>query len=75
MRAGVTVLRSDEVAELHWVANEEDRCVVSYEVPIAILGVELHRETSRIASGVGRSALARHGGKAGEQLRRLSRRR
>ena len=55
------LLRADEVLELHRVADEEHRRVVADEVEVALAGVELHRETARVAPRVGAAALPRHG--------------
>ncbi len=57
-----------EVGELQRVAEEEHRRVVADEVPVALLGVELHREAADVALGVGRAALAGHGREADEQV-------
>ena len=57
-----------EVRELERVAQEEDRRVVADEVPVALFGVELHGEAADVALGVGRAALAGHGGEAHEHL-------
>ena len=57
-----------EVRELERVAQEEDRRVVADQVPVALLGVELDREAADVALGVGRAALAGHGGEADEEV-------
>ncbi len=66
--AAATLLRADEVRELHGVADEEDRGVVADEVVVALVGVELQREATRVAPGVGGALLAGHGGEAGQHL-------
>ena len=66
--ARVALDRVVEVGELQRVAQEEDRGVVADQVPVAFLGVELQREAADVALGVGRAALAGHGGEAGEHL-------
>ena len=57
-----------EVGELQRVAEEEDRRVVADDVPVALLGVELHREATDVALGVGRATLTGDGREAGEHL-------
>ncbi len=57
-----------QVGELQRVAQEENRRVVAHQVPVALLGVELHGEAADIALGVSGAALAGHGGEAGEHL-------
>ena len=57
-----------EVGELQRVAEEEHGGVVTHEVPVALFGVELHGKATDIAFGIGRTALARHGGEAHEAL-------
>jgi len=54
----VPLLGVDEVGELGWVTNEEDRCVIKHPVPISLLGPQLDRKPTRIASSVGGSRLA-----------------
>ena len=51
---GTAFLRTDEVLELHRIANEENRRVVSHHVVVAFAGVELQREAagSRQVSGL-----------------------
>src|SRR3954453_16187764 len=61
----------DDVGELDRVADEEHREVVADEVPVAVLGVELHREAARVARRLGRVATAREGGEAHGDLRLL----
>ena len=45
-----------EVGELDRILNEEDRHVVTNEVEVALLGVELRREPTRVAHRVGEGA-------------------
>src|SRR6185312_5123746 len=58
--------RMHEVRELHRVLDEEDRDVVTDEVPVAFIGVELDGKAAHIARGVSRAALAGDGRKAHE---------
>ncbi|MNE29201.1 hypothetical protein D3C80_1226750 [compost metagenome] len=60
----VALLGVDKVRELQWVANEEHWRVVTDDVPVAFLGVELHREATRVTLGICRAALATNGGEA-----------
>ena len=62
----------DEVGKLHRVLDEEHRDVVADQVPVAFVGVELHREAAHVARGVGRAALAEHGREAHEHRRLLA---
>ena len=66
--AAATLLRADEVRELHRVADEEDRGVVADEVVVALGRVELQREAARVAPGVGGALLAGDGGEARQHL-------
>jgi len=68
VRLRAALLGVDEVAELERIADEEDRRVVADHVPVALLGVELHREAAGIAGRVGRSLLSAHGREADEEL-------
>ncbi|MGY4515198.1 hypothetical protein ACVWWW_000766 [Lysobacter sp. HA18] len=61
-----------EVRELHRVLDEEHRDVVANEIPVALLGVELHREAAYVARGVLAAALAGHGGETHEHRRALA---
>ena len=64
--------RMDEVGKLHRVLDEEHRHVVPYQVPVAFVGIEFHRETAHVARGVLRSAFAGHGREADEHRRALA---
>lgn len=44
----VTLLGVNETWEQNGIANEENRSVVSNQVPVAIFSVEFHGETTRI---------------------------
>ena len=69
---GLGLGRVDEVGKLHRVLDEEDRDVVADQVPVPLVGVELHREAADVARGVGRAALAEDGRKADEHRRLLA---
>ncbi len=58
MSCRVSLLRVDEAGEKHRIANEENGRVVSDQIPIALLRIELHREAARIARRVRTAALA-----------------
>jgi hypothetical protein len=45
----------DKVGKLNGVLNEENRDIVPDEVPVALLGVHLHRKAPDVACKVGRS--------------------
>lgn len=47
---GISFLGVDEVWELGWVSKEENRCVVCNQVPVTLVGLELHGEASWITS-------------------------
>ncbi len=66
--AGHPLLAADEVLELHRVADEEHRGVVADHVEVALGGVELQRESARVAPGVWAAPLARHRGEADHHL-------
>lgn len=54
----VPLLGMDEVRELGWVSDEENRSVVEHPVPITLFCPELDSKATRIAGGVGRSRFA-----------------
>ena len=58
--------RMHEVRELHRVLDEEHRHVVAHQVPVAIVGIELHREAAHVARGILRAALSGDGREAHE---------
>ena len=66
--AGVPLHGMVQVGELQGIAQEEYGRVVAHEIPVAFLGIELHREAPDIALGVGSAALAGHRGKAEEEF-------
>jgi len=68
MGLGVTLLGVDEMRELGWVTDEEDGSVVEHPVEIALLSTDLDGETSGVAGGIGRAALATDGGETDGHL-------
>ena len=70
--ARVALLRVDEVGELERIADEEDGRVVAHQIPVALVGVELHGKAAHVTLGVGRAHLTGHGGKARDQRRDLA---
>ena len=64
--------RVDEVGELDRVLDEEHRDVVADQVPVALLGVELHREAAHVARQVGGPLVPGDGGEADEDGRALA---
>ena len=70
--ARMALLRVDEVGELERIADEEDRRVVAHQIPVALVGVELHGKAAHVTLGVGRAHLSGHGGKARDQRRDLA---
>ena len=63
----VALLCVNEKRELRRVAEEEDGCVVVNPIPIALISIELDRETSRVTSSVWRTLLTTDGGETGDQ--------
>ncbi len=61
-------LRPDEVLELHRVLHEEHRRVVADHVVVAFGGVELQRETARVAPGIRAAPLPRDRGEPSEEV-------
>ena len=66
MSGGVALLGVDEAGEEDGIPDKEDGRVVAHEVPVTLLGVELHGEAPRVAGCVGRPGLAAHRGEAKE---------
>ncbi|MNN54352.1 hypothetical protein D3C81_1691650 [compost metagenome] len=64
----------DKVRELERVTDEENRGVVTHDVPVAFLGVKLYRKATRITLGVCRTALATYGRKTQEGFSLLTNR-
>ena len=58
MSAWIALLRVNEAWEEDWIADEEDWCVVSNQVPDAILGVVLDGKATWITDSVGTTRLA-----------------
>ena len=67
---GLFLHRMDDVGKLDRVLDEEHRDVVADDVPVALLRVELDRETTHIAGKVGR-ALGAGDGRETDEGRRL----
>ncbi len=55
---GMSLLCVDEVLKLVRIANEKHWRVVAHKVPVALLGVKLHRESAHIALRIRRAAFA-----------------
>ena len=62
----------DQIGKLDRVLNEEDRDVVAHKIPVAFLGVELHRKAANVTRQVGRALVAGHRREAHERLDRLT---
>ena len=58
--------RMDDIRELHRILNEEDRNVVSNNVPVALIGIELDSEASHISNSIGRATATKDGREAKE---------
>lgn len=56
----------DDIRKFESILNEEDRYVVSHNVPIPLLGIELDRKATHVAYGVGTSARSQYSRKANE---------
>src|SRR5688500_10733944 len=69
---GVGLERVDHVGELDGVADEEHAQVVADEVPVAVLGVELHGEPARVARGLRGVPAADHRGETQRHRRLLA---
>ena len=57
VRLGVALLGMHKIGELNRVANKKDRCIITYDVPVAFFGVEFNSKTSGIALGICRTLL------------------
>jgi len=66
--AGVTLDSVVEVREFEWIAQEEDRRVVADEVPVSLLGIELHRKAPNVPLSISGTALASNRGKTREEF-------
>lgn len=53
MGLGIPLLSVDEVRELGRVSDEEDGSVVEHPIPVALVGPQLNREATGVASSVG----------------------
>ncbi len=67
--AWIALHRSVEVRELQWVAQEEHRRVVAHQVPVSLLGIELHGEAADVTLGVCGPAFAGDGREAHGDVR------
>src|SRR6202035_4235113 len=65
------LLRVDKVAEFQWVADEENRRVVTHHVPIAFFGIELQRKPARVTRCVRRTLFTADCGEANQHRRLL----
>ena len=53
---GLRLRGVDQIGKLHRVLDEEHRDVVAHEVPVPLVGVELHGEPANVTRRVGRAA-------------------
>ncbi len=51
----ITFLGVNETREQNWIANEENRCIISNAIPDAIVGVEFNCKAAWITGSVGGS--------------------
>jgi hypothetical protein len=70
--AGVPLDGVVKIGKLERIAHEEYRCVVPHEVPVSLLGVELHGKAPNVPLGISSAALAGHRGKAYEEFSLLA---
>jgi hypothetical protein len=68
----VGLQRMNHVGKLDGVADEEDREIVADEIPVPVLGVELHREATRIAGDLGGIAPTDHSREPDRERRLLA---
>ena len=68
VRLRVALYRMVQVRKLKRIPDKEHRRVITNEVPVALLRVELHGKSADIALRIGSTALPSHGGKTDEQL-------
>ena len=59
----------NQVRELDRILYEEHRDVVADDVPIALFGIKLHRESAHVARQVGGTFIAGYGGETDERGR------
>ena len=62
----------DEVRELHWILDEEDRSIVSNHVVVSFFGVVLESETTRITITIVGSTFSSNSGETQEDGSLLS---
>mmetsp|Transcript_13876 Transcript_13876/g.28436 ORF Transcript_13876/g.28436 Transcript_13876/m.28436 type:complete len:222 (+) Transcript_13876:1148-1813(+) len=63
LRSGVWFERVNHVWKLNSIANEEDREIVAYKIPVPFARVEFHRKSSWISQRLWRMTRVHHGGK------------
>ena len=56
----ISLLGMDEIWELDWISDKEDRRVVSYHIVVALLSIELECEASWISVTVVGSTFSGH---------------
>ena len=66
---GLLLGRVDNIRELDGILDEEDRDVIAYQIPVALLRVELDGEAAHIARQIGRALVTRHRGEPDERRR------
>ena len=64
--------RMDQIGKLDRVLDEEHRNVVADQIPVAFIGVELHRKTAHIAGSINRTSPACNRREPGEKRRFLA---
>src|ERR1039457_2013148 len=57
----------DEVGEFDGILDEENRDVVTDQVPVAFLSVKLNRKSAHVTRGIYRTSAAGNGGYTGKQ--------
>ena len=59
VRLGLSSMNN--IGEFHGVLNEKDGNVVSDNIPVTLLGVELHSKSTNIAHRISRTTASKHG--------------
>ncbi|KDR21531.1 hypothetical protein L798_01683 [Zootermopsis nevadensis] len=68
----VSLLCVDKYREQQWVPDEEDRCIVTHQIPDTIFCIKLQSKASRISAGVSRPTFTAYSGESYSNRRLLA---
>src|SRR5215213_1152399 len=64
--AGISFLSMNKIREFFWILDEEDRCIISNKVPVAIFSIRFQSKSPWVPFSISRTFLTAHCGETKE---------